>query len=339
MNRSNMAKIVAAFVAGVVFTMGSLTYLRNHELSHFRKPAAKSLTPERFTTSGSGSPTQEPSKLSEGVTPSSTSVPNVEAPLNERVSPQVPEPTVPKAARVQRVRNRHSETAQNAVPGGAPNAATEDPASASAGSGDAWHTLPQTNSVTVPGLSSGAGRMPEQRPKLVTLEPGTRISIRVEENISTDRNRSGDVFRGSLDSPLIVNGFVLAEKGARVLGEVEKSKRARLLGSRADLSLRLTEISMADGQRVAIQTSRWEEKGAHGSVADTPKMAAGAALGAVVGALTGAARGAGFVSDDAGARKNRPPAANKRNLVLTTGAQLTFRVVAPVTITETVAPR
>jgi hypothetical protein len=339
MNRSNMAKILAAFVAGVVLTMGSLTYLRNHELSHFRKAAVASSTPVRFETSEPVSPTQKRSKASEGAAPSSTSVARVETPSSERVSPQVPEPAVPKPPPAELLRNRHSETAQSVVPRRALNAVTRDAASASTARGDPWHTLPQPNSVPVQALSSGAGTTPEQHPNLVTLQPGINIRVRIEETISTDRNRSGDVFRGRLDAPLFVNGFMLAEEGARVLGQVEKSKRARLLGSRADLSLKLTELRMADGQRIAIQTSPWEEKGAHASMAQTPRIAAGAALGAVVGALTGAARGAGFVSDEAGGPTNRLLGANKRNLVLTTGAQLTFRLAAPVTIGERVAPR
>jgi len=166
------------------------------------------------------------------------------------------------------------------------------------------------------------------------MQPGTNLTIQLQEGVSSDRNHSGDTFRASLDSPLVVDGVVLGERGAQVVGQIEKAKRARLLGSRADLSLRLTEITIADGQRVRIETSPWEEKGARKSIADTPRMAAGAALGAVVGALTGAARGAGFVSDDGGARKSTLMGGDKKSLVLTTGARLTFLVARPVTITE-----
>jgi hypothetical protein len=341
MNQSNVAKVLAAFLAGVVLTMGSLTYSRNHELNRFRKAAgnAESSAPAPIETFASASPKQEPSKASEDVTLSSTSVPNVEALSNGRVSTEVPEPAVPKAARPRRLRSRGAQTAQNAVPGDAPSAVDRDAASASAGSGDVWHTLPATDPVAVHAQQPSSAETTSQRsPTVVTLQPGTSISIRLEQNVSTDRNRSGDVFRGSLDSPLAVNGSVLAERGARVLGQIEKSKRARLLGSRADLSLRLTEISMADGQRVAIQTSPWEEKGALASMGERPKMAASAALGAVVGALTGAAKGAGFVSDDAVARKDFLAGVNKRSLVLATGARLTFRVAIPVTITEGLGP-
>jgi hypothetical protein len=267
MNRSNIAKVLAAFVAGVVLTVGSLTYSRKQELNHFRQAVghAASSAAGQIQASGSGSATREPSRASEGVTtPSSTSVPNVEPLSNGRVSTEVPEPAVPKAARPQRLRNRGSEAAQNAVPGDAPTAADRYTASASAGSDDRWRSLPATDPVAVQAHQPPSPETaPQGSPIVVTLQPGTSVSIRLEQNVSTDRNRSGDLFRGSLDSPLIVNGFVLAERGARALGKVEKSKRARLLGSRADLSLSLTEISTTDGQRVAIQTSAWEEKGAH----------------------------------------------------------------------------
>jgi hypothetical protein len=337
MNRSNMAKVLAAFVAGVVITIGSLTYSRNQELSHFRNAAGEpeSSAPAQIQASGSGSPTRESSKASEGLTPSSTSVPNIQP-----LSTEVPEPAVPKPARPRRLRNRGSEAGHNAVPDHAPSSVDRDAAPASAGSDETWRSLPATDPVAVHAQQRpSAETTPQRSPIVVTLQPGTSVSIRLEQNVSTDRNRSGDLFRGSLDSPLIVNGFVLAERGAHAVGKVEKSERARLFASRADLRLRLTEIGMADGQRVAIQTSAWEEKGVHRSMGEAPKMAAGAALGAVVGALTGAAKGAGFVSDNVVERKHPLSGAYRTSLVLTTGARLTFRVATPVTITEKLAPR
>jgi hypothetical protein len=332
MNRSNMAKILTAFVAGVVLTMGSLVYSKRQELSDFRKAprtAGSSAAVAPTQASASADPAQTPRIGSEGVKPSHETV---ERTSEDRVPTQVPKPAVPKAARSDRVRNGSSVTAENRVRAGTPNALAEAPSPASAANDDKWRALPQTNPV--PAQATPA----RLSPTVVTLQPGTSLSIRLEQSVSTDRNRSGDMFRGSLDSPLILNGFVLAERGAPVVGQIEKAKRARLLGSRADLSLRLTEVRMADGQQVAIQTSSWEEKGTHGSIGDTPKIAAGAALGAVVGALSGAAKGAGFVRDNAGARKPALTGAKKRSLVLTTGARFTFRVATPITITEWLAP-
>lgn len=319
MNRSNIAKILAAFVAGVVLTMASLVYSKRQELGDFRKAprtAGSSAVPVSAQASASTDPAQTPPIGSEDVKSLNKTAQTVETTSEGRVPTQVPKPAVPKAVRSDRL-----------------NTVAEAPSPASSGNDDKWHALPQTNPVPA--------QTPTERlsPMVVTLQPGTSVSIRLEQSVSTDRNRSGDMFRGSLDSPVILNGFVLAERGAPVVGQIEKAKRARLLGSRADLSLRLTEVRMADGQRVGIQTSPWEEKGTHATIGDTPKIAAGAALGAVVGALTGAAKGAGFVPDDAVARKPVVTSANKRSLVLTTGARLTFRVATPVTITEWVAPR
>jgi hypothetical protein len=86
---------------------------------------------------------------------------------------------------------------------------------------------------------------------------------------------------------------------------------------------------------VRIETSPWEARGAHSSIAEGPKRAAGAAFGAVVGAFTGAARGAGLVSrNDAVSGTDALVHSNKRILLLATGARLTFQLAAPVTITE-----
>jgi hypothetical protein len=324
MNRSNMAKVVATFVAGVVLTMGALIYSRTHELTQLRKAVQ---TAPSSGVSAPGEVSVAPVTGPEDLKASGRPVQAVEEALNKRVPTQVPRPKVPaRAAQSDPLSDRGSEVAQNTAPGSVPN--TIPPATAPGAA--------EPNPAPAEGKrASNVETTPEpQKPRLITVQPGTSLAIRLEESVSTGRNRSGDRFRARLDSPLIVNGFVLAERGARVLGQIERVKKARLLRGKSDLRLRLTEIAMRDGQRVRIETGPWEEKGARSSIGFRPKKAAGATLGTVVGALTGAAKGAGFVSDETGARKSTLVSPNKRSLVVTAGARLTFLIARPVTITE-----
>src|SRR5439155_669138 len=52
-------------------------------------------------------------------------------------------------------------------------------------------------------------------PHKVTLTAGTLIPVRLVDGLSSERNLPGDLFTATLDSPLTVGGFVIAERGAR----------------------------------------------------------------------------------------------------------------------------
>lgn len=102
---------------------------------------------------------------------------------------------------------------------------------------------------------------PQPEPNHVTLRPGTLISVRIIEALSSDRNVRGDIFNGTLDRPLVVDGFVIAERGARVRGEVVTSSHAGRVDGMAELTLQLDEVYTSDGQRVHIVTQPWRKQG------------------------------------------------------------------------------
>jgi hypothetical protein len=174
--------------------------------------------------------------------------------------------------------------------------------------------------------------VPEQRPKLVTVPAGSSIPVRLAETLSSDRNRTGDTFRATLASPLIVNGALIAGTDATVLGRVENARRAPLLGGQADITLSLTHISGAEGELVSVNTTTVEEQGSHLSVVNTAKMATGAVVGAVVGAVKGAGEGSGLSSSLRGGDTTHGFMATNRTVVLPAGTQFVFRLNAPVTV-------
>jgi len=82
------------------------------------------------------------------------------------------------------------------------------------------------------------------------------ISVRINQALSSNLNSQGDVFSGFLDRPLIADGFVIAERGARVRGEVVDSKST---GGVPELSIRLREVQASDGQRVHLVSEPWRK--------------------------------------------------------------------------------
>ncbi len=322
MNRPNLIRVIVVFMAGLLITLGSLIFSRAQELNHFRK-AARSAAAARVI---SGPEVPKPIGSLQGAQGGS-SWPVPEATQEQKLQSTKPKEESPGRVQVPAV------PAQTAQPDSSSKGPSEDGGGMHAPiiieSADA-RDVPLEPRPTEPEGATSSRRTP----RIVTLQPGTNLNVRLGQNLSTDHNHAGDAFRGTLDSPLTLNGIVLAQRGSIVRGEVLRARRARLLGAKSNLSLILTEISTSDGQHVQVETNLWEEKGTGKSIEDTPRMAAGAALGAVMGALHSAARGAGFVSSEEEPVSDRPIAMKKGSILLRAGSRIEFRLASAVTITE-----
>lgn len=69
-------------------------------------------------------------------------------------------------------------------------------------------------------------------PLELTIPAGTWINLRLDQMLSSDRNRPGDVWTGTLLQPVIVNGRVVAQREQTIGGvvaEAEKAGRARYI--------------------------------------------------------------------------------------------------------------
>jgi hypothetical protein len=110
-----------------------------------------------------------------------------------------------------------------------------------------------------PPAAESATQPPSPEPNHATLRSGMLIAVRINEALSSNLNSPGDVFSGTLEKPLIADGFVIAERGAQVRGEVVESKSAGPQGS--ELAIRLREILASDGQRVHVVSQPWRKQG------------------------------------------------------------------------------
>jgi hypothetical protein len=136
-----------------------------------------------------------------------------------------------------------------------------------------------------------------ERPTTVTVPAGTSILIRMIDSVDSSRNKVGDRFRASLDTDLVVNGILVAPKGADVYGRLVEVREAGRLTGRSELGLELTDI-LIEQELQPILTGEYEVAG-EGRGGDTAKKvgigaAAGAAIGAIAGGGKGAAIGAGI---------------------------------------------
>lgn len=172
---------------------------------------------------------------------------------------------------------------------------------------------------------------PVRQPHVATFVSGTAVSIRLGQTLSSSRDRRGETFRGTLDSPLIANGFIVADRGSTVVGRLLNVHRARLIGGASELSLVLTGINTTDGQFVAVDTYPWQDKGGRIVLGNPAKLA----VGAVAEVVSDAAKMARFDGSDS----SLGGLGSQKKVTLPTGTRLTFRLAVPLTITEKIASR
>ncbi len=176
---------------------------------------------------------------------------------------------------------------------------------------------------------------PPPEPKKVTLSKGTLLTVRLAESLSSDRVQAGDSFSATLDQPLVVEGFVIAERGARVHGKVISAEQAGRVKGLAQLSLQLTQLYTADGQKVPIQTEALMREGPKSVGSDAAQDGVAAGIGAAIGAIFGGGRGAGIGAGAGGAAGAGTVMATRgKPAVLPVETRLSFRIKDAVTVTE-----
>lgn len=341
---SNLLKILAAFAAGVVVALGgALIYVRASEMLH-PPPMVRSVSatdtaadnlPAAQPQQNTANTIQEPAAPAEAAestparvhkavkkqtpvvairkTPAPVPVSKPAPGPAERVPIQIAQNTQPSP-----VASPAPETSSNesfAMPQAPPPSGYEQQAQPQAQPAPAAPAVPQ--------------------PHTVTLAAGTMVSVRLGETLSTDHNYTGDTFRGTLQSPIIQDGFIIADRGSKVLGRIVNAQKAGHLEGPADLNLTVSEINTTDGQRVSVQTNTNDRKGPTNTGQNTAKIAGGAALGAIIGAVAGGGKGAAIGAGAGGAAgTGAVMLSHTKAAVFEAETILNFRLAVPVRLTE-----
>jgi hypothetical protein len=87
------------------------------------------------------------------------------------------------------------------------------------------------------------------------------VAVRLNESLSSERGIAGDTFNASLAEPLVVDGLVIAERGARAHGRILGTQRAGRVNGTSSLDLELTMVETSDGQKIEISTAPWTKRG------------------------------------------------------------------------------
>jgi hypothetical protein len=128
-------------------------------------------------------------------------------------------------------------------------------------------------------------------PEVVALPAESKISIRLEHAISTEKNTAGDTFTGWLDGPLTVDGKTVAPSRSPVIGKLTQVKDAGRVEGLASLSMVLHTL-VVDGEEYDLATLPLSRVARNTKKKDAAIIGGSAAAGAVIGAITGGGKGA-----------------------------------------------
>jgi hypothetical protein len=229
-------------------------------------------------------------------------------------------------------------------PGQPPNFnAQPDPAQAG-GSFQNNPNDPQNNQAPPPGQYNAPPpppyNAPPPPPAHLTLKGGTYVTVRMNQWLSSDRNRTGDTFTATLQQPVVVDGVVVAERGQTVYGRVSEAQKAGRVEGTSRLGLQLTQLSLVDGNQAPVQSQMVTRNGqtsvGRDAFAIGGTTAVGAAIGAGVngGVGAGVGAGAGAVVGILGVLLTRG-----KPTVIYPESVVTFQIQAPVDIATDKSPQ
>jgi hypothetical protein len=129
------------------------------------------------------------------------------------------------------------------------------------------------------------------RPVTVTVPANSIVTIRTIDSIDSSTNHAGEVFKASLDAPIVVDGRVIVPAGADAYVKLVSASSAGHIAGRSELSLELASI-VFQGKTYSLVSSDVKQSGASRGKRSAATIGGGAALGALIGAVAGGGKGA-----------------------------------------------
>lgn len=168
----------------------------------------------------------------------------------------------------------------------------------------------------------------------VTVAADSVVGLRTETMLSSERARVEDRVEARVVRDVRVGGRVAIAAGTRVLGTVVVVERGGKMRDRARLGIRFNTLALADGTRLPISTETIYRYGDAPSNDSAKKIGGGAVAGAILGAILGGGKGAAIGATTGAAGGSAAVIAGDRSeAVFPSGADVTARMLSPVTIT------
>ena len=132
---------------------------------------------------------------------------------------------------------------------------------------------------------------PLPQPVTVTVPVNSVITIRTIDSIDSKTNHAGEVFKASLDAPIVADDRVIVPAGADAYIKLVSASSAGRMTGRSELGLELSSI-VFQGRTYNVASSDVKQSGASRGKRTAETIGGGAALGALIGAVAGGGKGA-----------------------------------------------
>jgi len=205
-------------------------------------------------------------------------------------------PAAPPAQQSNAPQSGSAAPAQSAAqppPAGAATNQSAPPAAQSAANSQDANSAPPP----APAANPAPQNPPSQPPpgpattQAITIPAGTSVFVRMIDGVDSSKNKIGDTFQGSLESPLVVGNTVVAPQGADVYGKLTQAKEAGKISGGAQLTLELTGIRI-NGSIVPVDSTDYDVAGKGRGSQSAERIGGGAVLGTIIGAIAGGGKGA-----------------------------------------------
>jgi len=176
-------------------------------------------------------------------------------------------------------------------------------------------------------------REPEPEPVEVTIPSGTELTIRMIDSVDSEKHKTGQVFRASLDSPIVVDDETVVPAGVDVFVRLAEAKSAGRMAGRSELHMELARM-VYQGKSYTLTSSTYDQVGKSRGKDTAVKVGGGAAVGAAIGAIAGGGKGAAIgAAIGAGAGTGVQVFTKGQQVRIPSETALEFRLEAPVDIT------
>ncbi len=181
-----------------------------------------------------------------------------------------------------------------AAPAPAPEPAPRPARTRSASRAARTHDVAATSAAQPTPSAEGAAAPappPPPQPVTVTVPANTIVTVRTIDGIDSKTNHAGEVFKASLDAPIVVDNRVIVPAGADAYVKLVDAKSAGHMTGRSELGLELASI-LFQGKTYDVVSSDVKQSGTSRGKQTAERVGGGAALGALIGAIAGGGKGA-----------------------------------------------
>ncbi|HUS08493.1 MAG TPA: hypothetical protein VMZ52_19465 [Bryobacteraceae bacterium] len=125
----------------------------------------------------------------------------------------------------------------------------------------------------------------------VQIPSGTNLVVRMIDDVDSQRDRVGQIFRASVDEAVTVDGETLIPRGADVVAKLVDDKESGRLTGKTELTMDLVSVQIR-GRMVDILTQEVTTSSESRTNRSEKVVGGTAALGAIIGAIAGGGKGA-----------------------------------------------